>query len=160
MPSPTSATLRALITQHCAALAAIENYPAIADALNAPTAVANPVKGAPKVPKPLTLYDVFQAVAAAAPADLAKSKDIPDWMIDRAELAMQQEDRGAMANWLVSIGAAAGLTKAATDALAALLLLTIDDPTWTATVAGPSLAQTAGLGVLTPAHVQAALLGI
>ena len=149
-------TLKQLISANKAALVG-KDYTGIASALNAATVVDNPVATAPKTPKRLTLNDVFGAVASAAPTDLAKSKDIPDWMIDRAELAMQQNDRTAMANWLVSIGAAAGLSDASKTALVALLALTEDDPTWTATVAGPSLATAAGLGVVTAADVQRAM---
>lgn len=149
-------TLKQLIAANKGALAGMD-YTAMASALNAATVVDNPVATVPKTAKRLTLNDVFGAVASAAPADLAKSKDIPDWMIDRAELAMQQNDRTAMANWLVSIGAAAGLSDASKSALVALLALTENDPTWTAKVAGPSLASAAGLGVITPADVQRAL---
>jgi hypothetical protein len=149
-------TLKQLIATNKAALAGMD-YVAMAAYFNTAQTVENPVKEPPKTPKRLTLNDVFGAVAAAAPNDLAKSKDIPDWMIDRAELAMNLNDRTAMANWLVSIGAAAGLSAEAKAALTALLAVTVDDPAWTATIAAPSKASAAGLGAVTAADVQRAL---
>ena len=149
------ATLAQVIKANAPIKALGQNYPAIAAALNAPTTVANPVTKAPKVGRSITLLDIFGTIAAAAPADLAKAGSIPDWMIDRAESAMQENDRVAMANWLVSIGATIGLSQAGKDALNALLSATVDDPNWSATVAGPSIAQAAGLGTVTAEQVQA-----
>ncbi len=133
-----------------------QRYPDIEKEGNAPTTIANPVKVAPQVPLRIGWLEVFQAIATAAPADMAKAGLIPSWMIDRAEQMMVANDRLGMANWLTSIGAVAGLSNEAKSALTALLAQTEADPTWSATIAGPSIFEAAGLGYVTAAMVQAA----
>ena len=135
-------------------LLADRDYDAIAVILTAPTIIVNPQTEPEQVSKHITLNDIFGAVATVAPADLAKSALIPDWMIDRAELSMQQNDRVAMAHWLVSIGATAQLSPASNAALTALLGMTEVDPAWTATLEQPSIADNEGIGYVTSEDVQ------
>lgn len=133
------------------------NYPAIAAWLAVTPMIDNPDPQV-ETPKRITMLDVFTAIFAAAPADLAKAGAIPSWMIDRAEGAMASNDRQSMANWLVSIGAVASLSEAATTALAALLAATEPDPAWQATVPGTPRWQALGLASApTASDVQAAL---
>lgn len=96
-----------------------KSYPEIAAYLAEQPLIANPVKAAPDVPKRITMLDVFQAVAAANPADLAKAGAIPGWLIDRAEQMMEVNDRDGMANYLTTIAATAQLSAASQQALAA-----------------------------------------
>lgn len=148
------ATLKYVIT-HTAALKN-KSYEQIAAWLNEQPPVDNP-QAQGQTPKRLGMLDVFNAIATAAPADLAKAGAIPSWMVDRAELSMQANDRLGMANWLVSIGAVAGLSPESVAALSALLTATEPDPTWTATVPGPARWQAAGLaGPVSAADVQCA----
>lgn len=135
------------------------NYPAISAWLAYTPQVPNP-QSQTQTPRRIAMLDVFTAVAGAAPADLAKAGTIPSWMIDRAEGAMASNDRTALGNWLVTIGATAALSQAATVALAALLAQTEPDPTWQATVPGTPRWQAAGLASApTAADVQQALNG-
>ncbi len=150
------ATLQQVIHAHPAIAALRQQYPLIADALNAPTKVDNSVKAAPQVPLRIGWLEVFQAIATAAPADMAKAGLIPSWMIDRAEQMMTANDRLGMANWLTSIGAVAGLSNEAKSALTALLAQTEADPTWTEKIDGPSIAAAAGLPYVTAEMIQAA----
>lgn len=133
-----------------------QDYPKHAEDLNAPTVIPNPVTVAPQVPMPISMLHVFEAIKAAKPTDLAKAMAIPDWIAQDAKAAMAANDRLGMANYLETIGYGAGLAPESIAALTALLGRTIPDPTWTATVAGPSIAAAAGLGVVTAADVQAA----
>ena len=150
-------TLRELLTTP--ALAG-KTYPEVAEYLAGHDMVANPVKAAPDVPKRITMLDVFQAVAAAAPADLAKAGAIPGWLIDRAEQMMAANDRDGMANYLTTIAATAQLSAASQQALAALLAATVADPAWSAQIPGPARWQTLGLAAAPSASdVQAAAHG-
>lgn len=122
--------------------------------------VENSVKEAPMVPKRVGLNDVFGAILQAAPADMVKAGLIPDWMMDRAEKAMENNDRELMTNWLVSISAVAGLSQASKDALAALLAETVPDTSWSKQIPGIAYWQSVGLAYAPSARdVQAAILG-
>ena len=133
------------------------NYPAISTWLAVAPMIDNP-DPQQQTPRRITMLDVFNAIYAAAPADLAKAGSIPSWMIDRAESAMAANDRQSMANWLVSIGAVAGLSEASTAALTALLAATEPDPAWAAQVPGTPRWQALGLAAApSAADVQAAL---
>ena len=153
------ATLKQVIASdpELAALAAAGDYSAVAAALNTVEMTANP-EPQEQTPRRIGMLDVFNAIATAAPADLAKAGAVPGWMIDRAEECMHANDRLGMGNWLVSIGAVAGLSAAAKGALSALLAQTEADPDWTATVPGAARWQSAGLtGPVIAAAVQEAV---
>lgn len=144
------ATLSELIAQHCADLT---DYEAIAARLNAPTTIDNPVTEAPQVPHPPTLDDVLAVVPSAervAIRGLAGFVDDVRRAIDTQNLLYMQT--------LIEDALTANAISAQTaTALALPLARTQPDPTWTAQIAGPSLAQAAGVGVVTPARVQAVL---
>jgi hypothetical protein len=157
-------TLQELIAQQIeadvvfAALVAQQDYAAIAAWLNAPTTVDNPVVEAPQVPHPPTLDDVLAVVPSAervAIRALAGFVDDVRRAIDTANLLyMQTLIEDALTANAISVQTA--------TALAMLLERTQPDPTWTAQIAGPSLAQAAFLtdspyGTITPVQVQAAL---
>lgn len=132
-------------------------YPEIAAYLAEQPMIANPVKSAPDVPKRITMLEVFQAVAAANPADLAKAGTIPGWLIDRAEKMMEANDRDGMANYLTTIAATAQLSAASQQALATLLAEKEKDPAWSAQIPGAPRWQLAGLAAApSAADVQAA----
>jgi len=130
------------------------DYDAIAAKLNAPTVTANPVTEPAQVLAPITLKSVM---AAVPPAEMvATYQQMPTFVAD-LKTAIDGQDREYMAG-LLTIAATAGVISGATvAALQALLTATVADPTWTAEVAGPSLAQTAGLGTVSAIDVQKAL---
>ncbi len=143
------ATLRELIAQHCADLGS--DYPAIAARLNAPTSIDNPVAEPATVPWPPTLKEIYAVIpvseAAAIYDKAGLSADIRN--------AIDSGDPEYLA-MMLAIVAELGIISAPTiAALSALLARTQPDPAWTATIAGPSLAQAAGLGTVTAAQVQA-----
>ena len=145
-------TLKQLIAQHATNLG--DNYQAIAEKLNAPTSMANPVATAPQVAAPIALKQVMALVPAAEMVQVYK---VMPQLIPDLRNAIDNNDRDYMAV-LLTIAATATVISAATVAkLQTLLGATVADPTWSATVAGPSLASAAGFGVITPAMVQAAV---
>lgn len=130
------------------------DYDAIAAKLNEPTVMANPVTVAPQVAAPITLKGLM---ALVQPTEMvAVYQTLPAFVAD-LKSAIDNQDREYMAGLLV-IAAAAGVIGAETQAaLHGLLTATIADPAWTAEVAGPSLAEAAGLGTVTAIDVQKAL---
>lgn len=144
------ATLSELIAQHCAGMT---DYEAIAAILNAPTEIDNPVTEAPQVPHPPTLKEIYAIIPVAEAAEIYNkpglSADIRN-AIDSGD--------GEYLQMMLAIVLELGIISQQTaTALALLLARTQPDPAWTATIAGPSLAQAAGLGTVTAAQVQAAL---
>lgn len=130
------------------------DYDAIAAKLNAPTVMANPVTVAPQVAAPITLKSVM---AVVPPGEMvAVYKEMPTFVGD-LKTAIDNQDREYMGG-LLTIAAAAGVISAGTvAALQTLLTATVDDPTWTAEVDGPSLAAQAWLPTVTAIDVQKAL---
>lgn len=143
------ATLKQLITANSTGIAG--NYQAIAARLNAPTSIANPVTVAPQVAAPVTLKQIMALVPAAEMVQVYKQ--LPQLIPDLRN-AIDNNDRDYMAA-LLTIAATATVISAATVAkLQAVLTATVPDPSWSATVAGPSLASAAGFGTVTAAMVQ------
>lgn len=153
-----------LITEHCADLG--DDYPAIADRLNAPTSIPNPHAGETDITttsRAISLTDVFGVIAALdnGAAEMAKLSKLPSWAYDGAVAAMVERNDESMTNWLRTIAAICGFEPPTLAAMAgaktALLAATIETATiQPATIAGPSLASAAGLGMVTAAEVQAA----
>lgn len=142
-------TLKQLITANSAGLG--DNYQAIAARLNAPTSIVNPVAAAPQVAAPVSLKQVMALVPAAEMVQVYK---IMPQLIPDLRNAIDNNDREYMAV-LLTIAATSTVISAATVAkLQALLGSTVPDPTWSTTVAGPSLASAAGFGTVTAAMVQ------
>jgi hypothetical protein len=144
------ATLSELIAQHCADLT---DYEAIAARLNAPTTIDNPQTEPATVPHPPTLKEIYAIIpvteAAAIYNVAGLSADIRN--------AIDSGDGDYLAMMLAIVLELGIISQATAGNLALLLARTQPDPTWTATIAGPSLAQAAGLPVVTAAQVQAVL---
>ena len=158
-------TLAELIKEHADDLG--QDYPAIADRLNAPTEVANPDAGKKttiETPHPITLTDVFGVIASLpnGAAEMQKLSKLPDWAYQGGVAAMEERSQTSMTNWLATISAICGFELTTTQAMggAMVQLLAAHDDTEVvapATLPGPSLAEAAGLGVVTAQMVQAAL---
>ena len=133
-----------------------QNYPAIADALNAPTTVANPDAG--KVETITTPVDItLKAIMAIVPpAEMAKVYALSGF-VDDVRRAIDSNDREYM-GILIQIAVAANTISAnSAQALGGLLASTTTTETvQPATVQGPSLAAAAGLPYVTPSMVQTA----
>ena len=145
---------RATVNSGFAVLVKAQDYPAIADVLNAPTTIANPVAVAPQVPTQATLKQIMALVPAAEM--VAVYKTMPQLIPDLRN-AIDTGDRDYQAMLLTIAATATVISEATITKLQTLLATTQPDPAWSATVAGPSLAAAAGLGVVTPAMVQKAL---
>lgn len=150
------ATLAELIAQYCADFG--QDYPAIAARLNAATEVANPDAG--KVtetvtPTPISLKALLSIVPPAEGATIYSK--LPGF-VDDLRNAIDNQDREYLGG-LLNIAYAGGAISQQTAANLAPLLTATTTTTTTApeTIAGPSLAAAAGLGVVTERDVQAAL---
>jgi hypothetical protein len=142
--------LAELIAQHCADLT---DYEAIAARLNAPTTVANPVTEAPQVPHPPSLKEIYAAIPVAEAAAIYNK---PGLSADIRN-AIDSGDPEYLAMMLAIVLEMQIISAQTATALAMLLQRTQADPTWAAQIAGPSLAQAAGVGTVTAAQVQAVL---
>ena len=143
------ATLKQLIMANSTGITG--NYEAIAAKLNAPTTIANPVAAAPQVAAPVSLKQVMALVPAAEMVQVYK---IMPQLIPDLRNAIDNNDREYMAVLLTIAATSTVISAATVTKLQTLLGSTVPDPTWSATVAGPSLAAAAGLGVITAAMVQ------
>jgi hypothetical protein len=158
-------TLAELIKEHAEDLG--QDYPAIAERLNAPTEVANPDAGKEitvTTPRPITLLTVFGVISALpnGAAEMAKLAKLPQWAYDESVKAMESRSPSSMSNWLQTVSAICGFEATTAQAMGVALqqlLPAVDTTTTTApdTLPGPSLAAAAGLGVITPQMAQAAL---
>ena len=147
-------TLAELIDAHCGDLVLVQDYPAIAERLNAPTTKDNPAKEPAQVAAPVTLKSVMELVP---PAEMVVVYKTMPQLIPDLKAAIDQSDREYMLA-LLTIAATAQVISAETiGKLQELLVATVDDPSWSATVAGPSLATAAGLPRVTSVMVQAVL---
>ena len=142
-------TLKQLIAQHATNLG--DNYQAIADKLNAPTTIVNPVAAAPQVAAPVSLKQVMALVPAAEMVQVYK---IMPQLIPDLRNAIDNNDREYMAVLLTIAATSTVISAATVTKLQTLLGSTVPDPAWSATVAGPSLASAAGFGTVTAAMVQ------
>lgn len=152
-------TLAELITQQAqadaqfAALVAAQDYPAIAAWLNAPTSTPNPVTEPATVPHPPTLKEIYAIIPVAEAAAIYNK---PGLSADIRN-AIDSGDPEYLAMMLAIVAQMQIISAETAGTLATLLQRTQDDPFWTATIAGPSLAQATGLGTVTAAQVQGAL---
>ena len=136
-----------------AALMAAQDYPAIAATLNAPTVIDNPVTEPATVPHPPTLKEIYAGIPVAEAAAIYNK---PGLSADIRN-AIDSGDPEYLAMMLAIVLEMQIISAQTATALAMLLQRTQPDPTWTATIAGPSLAQAAGVGTVTAAQVQAVL---
>jgi hypothetical protein len=137
-----------LITRHCADLR--HNYPAIAERLNARTIIDNPQEQG-EVLVPLSLTGLFTAVE---PAEAFTLIGMPGF-IDLLKDSVNSSDREGLGALLLV--ASAVLSPESQAGVMAKMQETMPDPSWTATIPGPSIAQAAGLGTVTPSQVQGAM---
>ena len=144
-------TLRELIDQNCADLG--QNYPAIAARLNAPTSAPNPITEAPQVAHPPTLKEIYASIPVA---EAAAIYDKPGLSADIRN-AIDSHDPEYLQMMLAIVAQMQIISAETAGTLATLLQRTQDDPSWSATIAGPSIAQEAGFGTITAAQVQAAM---
>ncbi len=146
-------TLAQLIAQHPEIAALKQNYPAIAAALNAATTGPNPDAGKKtQVNAPVTLPAVLAVVPSAE--RVAIRQLLPNFNED-VKGAIDSGDEGYMAGLIEDALTANAITTNTVTALTALLAKQTEI-TAPATIAGPSLAEAAGLGTVTAANVQAA----
>lgn len=143
-------TLRELIAQHCADLS---NYEAIAARLNAPTSAPNPITEAPQVAAPPTLKEIYASIPVA---EAAAIYDKPGLSADIRN-AIDSHDPEYLQMMLAIVAQMQIISAETAGTLATLLQRTQPDPTWSAEIAGPSIAAAAGFGTITAAQVQAAL---
>ena len=157
-------TLAELIAQQAqadaqfAALVAAQDYPSIAATLNAPTVIDNPVAEPATVPHPPTLKEIYAIIPVAEAAAIYNK---PGLSADIRN-AIDSGDPEYLAMMLAIVLEMQIISAQTATALAMLLQRTQPDPAWTATIAGPSLAQAAFLtdspyGTITSAQVQAVL---
>ena len=144
-------TLRELIDQNCADLG--QNYPAIAARLNAPTSAPNPQTEPAQVAAPPTLKEIYSLIPVA---EAAAIYDKPGLSADIRN-AIDSHDPEYLQMMLAIVAQMQIISQETAGTLAALLQRTQADPTWSATVPGPSIAQEAGFGTITAAQVQAAM---
>ena len=143
-------TLRELIAQHCADLS---NYEAIAARLNAPTIAPNPITEAPQVPHPPTLKEIYSLIPVAEAAAIYNK---PGLSADIRN-AIDSHDPEYLQMMLAIVAQMQIISQETAGTLATLLQRTQADPSWSATISGPSIAAAAGFGTVTAAQVQAAL---
>lgn len=146
------ATLKELIAAHAADMG--DDYPAMADMLNAPTSAPNLVTEAPTVAQLPSLKEIYATIPIAEAAQLyghgTLAADVRN-SIDSGD----PEYMGMMLAIVAQLGIISPATAGTVGALMARTV-TVEPP---ATIAGPSLAQAAGLGVVTAAQVQSVLNG-
>jgi hypothetical protein len=129
------------------ALMAAQAYAEVAAALNAPgAALPNPAAQA-DVPVPVTWQMVVKALR---PAEVLAVYQVPGLREDFTA-ALAEGDAELVALYQAILGEMVSAGSAA--AVAGLFGRTQPDPTWTPTVAGPSLAAAAGLGWVTAQDV-------
>jgi len=145
-------TLRELIAQHCADLG--DDYPAIANRLNAPTVIDNPQTEPATVSWPPTLKDVLAVVPSAE--RLAIRKQLLGF-VDDVRRAIDTADADYMAVLIQDALTDNAISIQTATALALLVERTQSDPAWSATIPGPSIAAAAGFGTISAADIQAAM---
>lgn len=142
--------IKAEIDGNVAMQALGDNYPAIAALFNARPQVTNPAEQQ-QVAKRIGIRDLF---AVITPTEARSLYMIPGYR-DDVQKAAEAGDRVALQMYIAIAGS--DLSQQSIAALAALMAETEPDPTWTATIAGDSIAMTLGLGMVTAADVQEAL---
>lgn len=135
-----------------AALAAAQDYPALAALLNARATLPNATVQA-LIPKRLSLGDLL---AAVSPQEALAVMSLPN-LPERTERAADANDRSTLATLVGLLAQAGELSPQSVQALSALMQQTEPDPTWQAEIAGQSRAEALGLGVVSERDVQGAL---
>lgn len=130
-------------------------YPEVAAWLDRRPMVANPVKEAPMVTKPITRENI---IALIPPAEAWAIYSTAGTLKDDLFAAIDASNR-AWLTYLLGVAQASGKLSAGTlGKLQAELSATVPDPTWSETVPGAPRWQTAGLAAApSAADVQAAM---
>ena len=151
-------TLAELIAAQADALAQFgDDYEAIAAALNAPTVVANPDAGKKVTETVYPTVTLPQVLAAVPSAERVKIRqDLPGFS-DDVKGAIDSGNRAYMTTLIEDALTATAISVQTATALALMLAPTTTETTQPATIAGPSLAAAAGLGIVSSAQVQSAL---
>ncbi len=127
-----------------------QDYPAIADRLNAAPLVPNP---APKGQTPKR-YTLMEFLAVLQPAEALAVLQLTA-LVPYIEGALAGDDRPGMAAILNLLKTT--LSAGSQAAIAALLAATEPDPAWAARVSAPSRAEELGLPRVQPSDVQQVL---
>lgn len=127
-----------------------DNYQAIAALFNERPQIDNPAQQQ-QVAKRLGIRDLFGAITPTEARALYMIPGFRDDVQDAAEAG----DRAALQMYVAI--AAPDLSQQSLAALVALMQATELDPTWTATIAGDSIAMTLGVAPVSAADVQEAL---
>jgi hypothetical protein len=131
-------------------LVTAQNYPEIAALLNLKPLIDNPVPQQ-KVPKQLTLVDLFQAIAPKEALEIIK---IPDFL-NRVENSINSNDRISTGILLEVVKIF--LSESSKSNLGNLLSLTIPDPNWQSQIPGISRSEELGIYPVNEMQVQSAL---
>ena len=102
--------------------------------LTTPEQVANPISTAPQIPKPFSRADILGCLSSSS---LANIRVIPN----QTDLFTQidNNNRAAIEMWAIGLNAGTPLiTSGEVSAISAILAATHSDPSWTATVTGPT----------------------
>lgn len=151
-------TLLELIQTHCVHLG--DNYPAIADFLNAPTTIENPRAGetdTATIPIAITLDKLM---ALVPPTEAAMLYVKMPTLITNLQQAIDADNRQWLGYLLQVVADPANGVLSAQTAASLLLVLNATETIETVqpnTIPGLSLASAAGLGFVTASQVQAAL---
>lgn len=134
-----------------------KTYPEVADWLGGHDMIANPVKSAPLVPKPITRENI---IALIPPAEAWAIYAAAGTLKDDLFAAIDAGNREWL-TYLLGVAQASGKLSAGTlGKLQAELAATVSDPAWSEHVPGPARWQTAGLAAApTASDVQAAVHG-
>lgn len=129
------------------------DYDLIAARLNAPTSVPNPQTEPAQVAAPLTLKEIYSLIPVA---EAAAIYDKPGLNADIRN-AIDSHDPEYLQMMLAIVAQMQIISQETAGTLATLLQRTQADPSWSATIPGPSIASAAGFGTITAAQVQAAM---
>lgn len=128
-----------------------QNYPAIAVLLNQQPLKPNP-KPQEKIPKPITLIDLFQQIT---PLEALEINKIPG-MVDRLENVTEKNDRIKLQALFKTIQVLLGVDSQ--NKIQALMQQTILDPNYEAQIRVQSRAEELGIGLVTNEDIQACLI--
>lgn len=132
-----------------------QNYPAIADAMNARPMIDNPVTEAPQVPAKPSLAQLFGAELQADQVGTLAAIEKFGNLLDMASAAIDKGDTQSIMAHIAIFGSTMNANGKA--ALAAAVSATQPDPTWTAQIPGDSRATVLGVAPVRATDVQEAM---
>lgn len=131
-----------------------DDYPAIADWLNAPTVIDNPREGEKDTETVYPTVTLPQVLATVPSEERVKIRQLLPGFNEDVKGAIDSGNVGYMAGLIEDALTSTAISAETAGKLAALLTPEEVETTQPATIAGPSLASVAGLGVVTSADVQ------